>query len=229
MDNIIFTFYSVIDAALNVFKDRRNANLVIRIDSKRNDDTAVLGEISAFSLTIDRASKIGTNFIIGRHKNADIVLTDPAVNARHCTISIGDTSVLVLREQSTNGTLINGKHCNHQNFEIQNEMRIDIRDAAFDIRVPWRNKYQQNYEYETRKANKKKARTSFEFLPSKSTLTYTAWMKTLEPYTFTNIFIDSFKLRKNEMNKIEIVRKNHFFFVAKKFNRKRLDQQKFRV
>ena len=229
MDNTIFTLHPTTDAALDVLKDPRNANLLVRVDPKSNDDAASPGETSALSLTIDRAPKIGTNFVIGRHQDADIVLTDPAVSVRHCTISVSDTGTPVLHEQSTNSTLINGKHCNHQSFEIQNGMQIDIRDAKFDIRVPWRGDYQQDYEYKARRANEKRARTPLESLPSKSAPTHTVLVQTLGPYTLTNTFIDSFKLGGSELGKTEIVRKDHSFFTAKRFNRRGLGQRELRV
>ena len=135
MNNTIFTLLSIIDAVLDVLKDPRNVNMLVR---KKNDDVAFSGEISALFLIIDRASKTGTNFIIGRYQDVDIVLTDLEVSVRHCTVSISDIDVPVLHEQSTNDTIINDKRCIHQSFEIQNGMRIDIRDTEFDIRVPWR-------------------------------------------------------------------------------------------
>lgn len=103
MDNIILTLHPVTDAAWNVLKDPRNANLLIRVDANGNDDGTSQGESSALSLTLDRAPKMGQNFIIGRHHDADIVLKDPASSARHCIISINDTGVPFLFEQSTNG------------------------------------------------------------------------------------------------------------------------------
>ncbi len=229
MDKPIFTLHPVTDAALDVLKDPRNANLLVQVDPKGNDNAASPGETSALSLTLGRAPKTGTNFIIGRHHDAEIVLTDPAVSARHCTISVSDLGVPVLHEQSTNGTLINGKHCNNQSLEIQNGMQIDIRDAAFDIRVPWRGIYQQDYEYEARRANESRARTPLQSLPSRSAPTHVGWVEPLGPYTLTNTFIDSLKLKRREVSRTEIVRKDRSFFAAKRFNREAVGRQELRV
>ena len=43
-------------------------------------------------------------------------------------------------------------------------------------------------------------------------------MKNFIFYIITNTHIDNVKIKNHEMNKIEIFRKNCFFFVAKKFN-----------
>lgn len=131
MDNIILTLHPITAAAWTVLKDPRNANLLVQVNTNNYESAASQGEPSAFSLTLDRAPKTGPDFIIGRHRDADIVLRDPASSARHCIISINDTGVPFLFEQSTNGTLINGKHCKNQSFEIQGGMQVDIRDAAF--------------------------------------------------------------------------------------------------
>lgn len=96
MDNVILSLHPVTNAARNVLKNPRNANLLVQVEVNSNDDAASQGEASALSLTLDRAPKMGTNFVIGRHQEADIVLTDPAISARHCVISVSDNQRMAL-------------------------------------------------------------------------------------------------------------------------------------
>lgn len=42
MDNIILTLHPVTDAARNVLKDPRNANLLVQVDANSKDDAAPL-------------------------------------------------------------------------------------------------------------------------------------------------------------------------------------------
>lgn len=53
MDNTILTLHPIIDVALDVLKDPRNANLLVRVKSKSNCYTTSLGETSALSLKLD--------------------------------------------------------------------------------------------------------------------------------------------------------------------------------
>ncbi|KAL8788252.1 MAG: hypothetical protein Q9213_001772 [Squamulea squamosa] len=229
MDNIIFTLHPLNKAAWNVLKDSRNANLLVQTDAHSNADAASLGKASALSLTIDRAPKRGRYYVMGRHYDADVVLTDPACSARHCLFSVSDKGVPILHEQSTNGTLINGKHCNNQIFDVQNGMQIEIRDAAFTIRVPWRGDLQQEYEYKVKRAKESRADTPLECLPPQPAPVDTTWVETLGPYTLTNTFIDSLKLANKEVGRTEIVRKGRSFFAAKRFNRKGIGQLELRA
>ena len=129
-----------------MLKDPRNANQLVQADVNSNNDANAQGEL-VLSLSLSRAPRRGSDFIIGRHRDADIVLTDPVSSTRHCIISINDKGVPSLRDQSTNGTLINGKICSNQIFEVRSGMQIEIGDATFDIRVPWRGTLQEDYEY----------------------------------------------------------------------------------
>lgn len=226
MDNIILTLHPITDAAWTVLKDPCNANL---LNTNNYDNAASQGEPSAFSLTLDRAPKTGPDFIIGRHRDADILLRDPASSTRHCIISINDTGVPFLFEQSTNGTLINGKHCKNQSFKIQGGMQIDIRDAAFEIRLPWRDSYQLDYEYKARRVKESRARTPVESPPSRSAPIHTILIETLSSYALTDVFIDSLKVVNKEVGRTEIVRKGNSLFAAKRFNRKALGQRELRA
>lgn len=228
MDNIILTLHPVTDAALDVLKDPRNANLLIQVDAS-NDDAASQGKTSALSLSLDRAPKRGTDYVIGRHHDADILLTDPASSARHCMISVSGKGVPVLHERSTNGTLVDGKHCNNQSVEVQSGIQIDIRDAVFEVQVPWRGNSQQDYEYKARRANESRAKTPLESMPSGSAPIHTTWAETLGPYTFTKTSMDNLKLGHKEVARIEIVRKGRSFFAAKRFSLRGLGEREIRA
>ena len=219
MDNIILTLHPLTDAAKDVLKDPCNANLLVKVDATSDDDAAFQGEASALSLTLDRAPKKGANFVIGRDQNADILLTDPAISARHCSISVDEKGVPVLRENFTNGTLINGKRYRKQTFEIQNGMQIDLLNAAFVIRVPWRDDYQDNYEYKARRAKESRAKTPLQASPSQSAPIYTTLKKALKSYTLINTVINSSKLISGEVSRTEMIRKGRSFFAAKRFRR----------
>ncbi len=217
MDNIIFTLHPSSDAAQNILKDPRNTDML-------HYDGIPQGETLALSLLLNRPPKTGTNYIIGRHNDADIVLTDPSSSARHCIISVSDKGIPVLRDQSTNGTLIDGVHCNNQSLEIINGMRIDIRNAVFDIRVPFRGQDQEDYQYNVKRANQKRAATPLLSSCLQPAPSHTTLVETLGPYTLTHTMIDS-----TEMSRTEIVRKGRSFFVAKRFNRQGLVQREVRA
>ncbi|KAL9124658.1 MAG: hypothetical protein Q9217_006034 [Psora testacea] len=229
MDNLILTLHPVTDAAWDVLKDLRNANLLIQVDTDSHEDATCQGEASALALTLDRAPKTGTNYVMGRYHDADVVLTDPASSARHCIFSVSDKGVPVLHEQSTNGTLINGQYYKNDSIEVQNGMQIEIRDTAFDIRIPWRGRFQEDYEYNVRRAKESRAKTPFESLPSRSAPFHTTRVETLGPYTLTNTLIDSLKLASKEMVRTELVRKGRSFFAAKRFNGEGLGQRELRA
>ncbi len=59
---------------------------------------------------------------VGR-KNCDIVINDPTVSSRHCTIEVSQEDIIIYDQNSTNGTLVNGERvssCPLQNLdEIQ--------------------------------------------------------------------------------------------------------------
>ena len=228
MDNTILTLYPLTDAALTVLKDRRNAIFLVQTDANHINKAFSQGGNSALSLTLDQAPKSGSAYVIGRHHNADVVLEDTAVSARHCIISINDQGVPFLLDQSTNGTLINGIRCNKQSLEIQNGMVIDIRDAVFEIRVPWRGSDDQlNYEYKVKRMRESRA-TPVASSPLPTAPTHTILEETLGSYTITNTFIDSLKVAKKEVGRSEIVRKGCSFFAIKRFCRKGLNQQALR-
>ena len=216
MDYIILILHPVTDAARQVLQDPRNAKQL------NYNDVVSPGEASSLSLSLDRAPKRGTGFVIGRHDDADIVLTDPSCSGRHCIISVESNGTTVLHEQSRHGTLINGKLYKHQDFEVQSGIQIDIRDAVFNIQVPWRGIYQEAFEYNAKRANEVRAETPLECSVSKSAPVRTSLVETLGPYTLTHTFIDSFKLADKEMARTEIVRKGRLFFAAKRFNREAL-------
>lgn len=46
--------------------------------------------------------------VVGRDKKADIVVRDPEVSARHCTIEVYETVAVLKDLGSTNGTVLNG-------------------------------------------------------------------------------------------------------------------------
>ncbi|KAL8856883.1 MAG: hypothetical protein Q9178_006472 [Gyalolechia marmorata] len=229
MDDIIFTLHPLNKAAWKVLEDSRNANLLIQTDVHSNADAASLGKASALSLTLDRAPKRGNYYVMGRHYDADVVLTDPACSVRHCLFSVSDKGVPILHEQSTNGTLINGKHCKNQTFDVQSGMQIEIRDAAFTIRVPWRGDLQLDYEYKVKRAKESRPDTPLESLPPRPAPVDTTWVETLGPYTITNTFIDSLKLGDMEIGRTELVRKGRSFFAAKRFNRKGFGQRELQA
>ena len=206
MDKTILTLHPLTDAAVEVLKDPRN-----RAISQ--------GTTSTLSLTFNQAPKSGSDYIIGRSLSADIVLNNHTVSARHCIISVSKTGVPYLFEQSTNGTLINGKRHYRESIEIQDRMHIDICDAAFEIRVPWRGAIcQRDYIYNARRAKETRgtpppvASSSFTPAPICTTL-----VEKLGPYTLTNACIDSFKVNTTEISRTLIVRQGCSFFAAKRF------------
>ena len=229
MDNIICTFHPTTEAACEVLRDPRNADLLIHVNVKSEKKVAPPAKALALSLTLDRAPKTGATFVIGRHPEADIVLTNPASSARHCLITVSNKGVAVLHDQSTNGTWINGKHYINETFDIQSGMQLGILDAAFDIRVPWRGESQGDYEYKAMRAKESRAATPLEAIPPRPAPTRTPWVETLGPYTLTNTFVDGLKLGNKEASRTEIVRKGRSFYAAKRFNSEIWRQRELRA
>ena len=217
MDRTIFTLHPLTDAARDVIRDPRNAKLLVQVDANSNDDAAPGGE--ALALTLGRPPKRGKTYVMGRHADADIVLTDRASSAQHCTFSIDGKGIPFLHEQSTNGTLINGKHRNNQTFEVQNGTQIEIRGAAFNIRIPWRGRLQTDYEYEVKRAKELRAETPLEPLFSRPAPIETTLEEKFGSYTFTNTRIDSLRLGNEEVSRTEVVRRGSSLFAAKRFNK----------
>ena len=217
MDKSILSLHPITDGAWHVLKDSRNANLVMQVSEEHDQDAASPGESLALSLTTDRAPKAGSKFTIGRHADADIVLTDPEASARHCLTSFDAQGIAVLHEQSTNGTYINEEKCQDQTFEVKNGMQIRIQDVAFEIRVPWRGTSQKDYEYNAKRARETRALTPFE-ISSPRLNNYTALVQMLGSYTLTNSCIDSFKVNNTELWRTDIVSKKGCLFAAKRFS-----------
>ena len=58
---------------------------------------------TAFSLTQDK-------YTVGRSDSCDICIADPTISGKHCSlVKLDDNSYAIRDENSTNGTLLNGK------------------------------------------------------------------------------------------------------------------------
>lgn len=207
MDKIILTLHPLTDAARDVIRDERNAKLLVP-----------KGE--ALELSLNRPPKRGETYVMGRRDDADIVLTDPASSARHCTFSIDDKGIPSLHEQSTNGTFINGTFINgnKDSFEVRSGTQIEILGAAFTIHVPWRGTHQDDYEYHVRRAKESRAKTPLEPLSSRSAPIATTLERKIGSYTITNVLIDRSRLGRAEVSRTELVSKGKSLLAAKRFN-----------
>lgn len=61
--------------------------------------------------------------VIGR-KECDIVLNDPAVSAKHCTIEVTKQNITIYDNNSTNGTFVNGEQVSGCPLKNLDEIRI---------------------------------------------------------------------------------------------------------
>ena len=216
MNTIICSFHSLNSEAAKILEDPRNADL-LSSESLASSDAGMSIGSSALTLTLDRAPKTGTDFVIGRHEDSDIVLYSPTSSSRHCTISVDDRGAAVLHEQSKNGSVINGKLCKASSVVIHDKMQIEIRGALFLIRVPWRQGTDQaDYAYKARRYRETREVTPLDS-PAAPTAVHTAWVETIGPYEIVGSAINKLQVAGTEIGSIELARKGGSWYAAKKY------------
>jgi hypothetical protein len=75
----------------------------------------------------------GSRVVIGRSREADIVLQDPNVSRRHAELRRGDEGWQIVDLGSTNGIKVNGRRVDNQPLRPGDEITIGVTDLTFEL------------------------------------------------------------------------------------------------
>src|SRR5215208_5502643 len=75
----------------------------------------------------------GSRVVLGRSREADIVLQDPNVSRRHAELRRDEDGWQVVDLGSTNGIKVNGRRVNHQPLRPGDEVTIGVTDLTFEL------------------------------------------------------------------------------------------------
>ena len=75
----------------------------------------------------------GSRVVIGRSREADIVLQDPNVSRRHAELRREDGGWQVVDLGSTNGIKVNGRRVDHQPLRPGDQVTIGVTDLTFEL------------------------------------------------------------------------------------------------
>jgi hypothetical protein len=75
----------------------------------------------------------GSRVVVGRSREADIVLQDPNVSRRHAELRRDEGGWQVVDLGSTNGIKVNGRRVDHQPLSPGDEITIGVTDLTFEL------------------------------------------------------------------------------------------------
>jgi Protein of unknown function (DUF3662)/FHA domain len=75
----------------------------------------------------------GSHVVVGRSREADIVLADPNVSGRHAELRRGDGGWQVMDLGSTNGIKVNGQRVNQADLSPGDRITIGVTDLTFEL------------------------------------------------------------------------------------------------
>ena len=75
----------------------------------------------------------GSRVVIGRSREADIVLQDPNISRRHAELRRDEEGWQVVDLGSTNGIKVNGRRVDHQPLSPGDEITIGVTDLTFEL------------------------------------------------------------------------------------------------
>jgi hypothetical protein len=75
----------------------------------------------------------GSRVVLGRSREADIVLQDPNVSRRHAELRRDDGGWQIVDLGSTNGIKVNGRRVDHQPLSPGDEVTIGVTDLTFEL------------------------------------------------------------------------------------------------
>ncbi len=229
MDLIICSLHPLSQEAKTIIEDPHNSDLLC-LGGSTEEDSRCHPEGAALSLTLDRIPKTGSDFVIGRHEDADVVLSDPTCSARHSTVSVDYEGVAVFHEQSKNGTIINGKVCKGSSVALYDKMKIGLQKAVFLIRIPWRQGSDQaDYAYKAKRVKEYRAATPLLDSGSIAAPVHTAWVATIGPYEMVGTSIEKIQAGRKEIASVELVRKGCSWFTAKRYKEPALGRREIHL
>jgi hypothetical protein len=75
----------------------------------------------------------GNRIVLGRSREADIVLQDPNVSRRHAEVRRDETGWQIVDLGSTNGIKVNGRRVDNQPLTPGDEITIGVTDLTFEL------------------------------------------------------------------------------------------------
>jgi Protein of unknown function (DUF3662)/FHA domain len=107
-----------------VYSPSRDARKVAPVDDRRQALLVGGGRRNVLS---------GNRVVIGRSREADIVLQDPNVSRRHAELRREDGAWQVVDLGSTNGIKVNGRRVDHQPLRPGDQVTIGVTDLTFEL------------------------------------------------------------------------------------------------
>jgi hypothetical protein len=75
----------------------------------------------------------GSRVVLGRSREADIVLQDPNISRRHAELRRDEQGWQIVDLGSTNGIKVNGRRVDHQPLSPGDEITIGVTDLTFEL------------------------------------------------------------------------------------------------
>ena len=107
-----------------VYSPSRDARRIEPVDDRRQALLVGGGRRNVLS---------GSRVVLGRSREADIVLQDPNVSRRHAELRRDEGGWQVVDLGSTNGIKVNGRRVDHQPLRPGDEITIGVTDLTFEL------------------------------------------------------------------------------------------------
>ena len=75
----------------------------------------------------------GSRVVVGRSRDADIVISDPNISRRHAELRRGDEGWQVVDLGSTNGIKVNGRRVDQQALRPGDQITVGVTDLTFEL------------------------------------------------------------------------------------------------
>jgi hypothetical protein len=75
----------------------------------------------------------GNRVVVGRSREADVVLADPNISRRHAELRRGDGGWEIVDLGSTNGIKVNGRRVDHHALRPGDQITIGVTDLTFEL------------------------------------------------------------------------------------------------
>jgi pSer/pThr/pTyr-binding forkhead associated (FHA) protein len=84
------------------------------------------GQETSFPLTRD-------TYTLGRHRNNDVVISDPKVSSFHARLDRSPDGFVVVDLKSRNGTYVNGQRIESAQLKTGDEIRLGTAQLAYKV------------------------------------------------------------------------------------------------
>ena len=75
----------------------------------------------------------GSRVVVGRSREADIVISDPNISRRHAELRRGDEGWQIVDLGSTNGIKVNGRRVDQQALRPGDQITVGVTDLTFEL------------------------------------------------------------------------------------------------